>query len=106
MNSFRDLTGNCGCTTSDIALVDFPDGAALSYDPASHALTFTLPGGGTLAIVAPGGVSIAGDVAITGDVAVTGTLTASTDAIGGGKSLKNHSHTAVQGGGGTSGPPA
>ena len=84
---------------SNIALIDFADGAALSYDPASHALTFTLPGGGTLAIVAPGGVSI------EGDVAVTGTVTASEDVIGGGKSLKTHRHTGVQAGGAISGPP-
>jgi len=42
----------------------------------------------------------------TGDVNVTGTVTASTDVIGGGKSLKNHTHGGVRSGGDTSGPPA
>ena len=86
-------------TDSAVALIDFADGAVLKYDPAAHALTFTLPGGGTLDIVAPGGVTI------QGDVDVTGTLTATTDVVGGGKSLKDHRHTGVQAGGAVSGPP-
>jgi phage baseplate assembly protein V len=85
--------------TTNVALIDFADGAVLQYDPTSHALTFTLPGGGTLGIVADGGVTI------EGDVNVTGTLTATTDVVGGGKSLKGHKHTGVQAGGGISGAP-
>jgi len=42
----------------------------------------------------------------TGDINVTGTVTATTDVIGGGKSLKNHTHGGVRSGGDTSGPPA
>lgn len=80
-------------------LVKFADGAVLSYDPEAHQLAFTLPAGATLAIEATGGVTI------DGDVSVTGTLTASVDVVGGGKSLKDHTHTGVQGGSGTSGPP-
>lgn len=92
--------------STDVGLIDFADGAQLQYDPSSHALTITLPGGGTLAIVADGGVTIEGDVDITGNVTVSDTLTATTDVVGGGKSLKNHTHTGVQGGSGNSGPPA
>jgi phage baseplate assembly protein V len=92
--------------STDIALIDFADGAVLSYDPSAHALTFTLPGGGTLAIVAPGGVSIEGDVAITGNVDVTGTVTASDDVIGGGISLNSHTHGGVQSGGSNTAPPS
>lgn len=47
-----------------------------------------------------------GPVNITGDVGVTGTVTASTDVIGGGKSLKTHTHGGVLTGGGTTGPPS
>jgi phage baseplate assembly protein V len=81
-------------------LVHFADGAILSYDPTSHALTFALPAGATMAVTASGGVTI------DGDVTVTGTLTASVDVLGGGKSLKGHTHTGVQPGSGNSGPPA
>lgn len=41
---------------------------------------------------------IADTVEITGDVTVSGTLTAATDVVGGGKSLKSHVHSDPQGG--------
>lgn len=41
-----------------------------------------------------------------GSVTITGTLTASTDVVGGGVSLKGHRHAGVRGGTDTSGPPA
>jgi len=44
-------------------------------------------------------------VEASGDMTVAGTLTATTDVIGGGKSLKLHTHGGVTAGGGTSGPP-
>ena len=50
---------------------------------------------GSLAILATGGV------AITGNLTVSGTINGAIDVIGGGKSLKGHTHT-----GGGSGPPA
>lgn len=54
-----------------------------------------------------GGIEIkAATVTITGDLTVTGTATASVDVFGGGKSLKNHTHTGVTPGGGSSGPPS
>ncbi|HZG32463.1 MAG TPA: phage baseplate assembly protein V [Sphingopyxis sp.] len=91
-------------------LVEFADGARIAYDPESHTLTAALPGGSTVDVTADqvnitGDAAIAGNVAITGDLTVTGTITADTDVIGGGKSLKNHKHTAVTAGGGVSGPP-
>lgn len=46
-----------------------------------------------------------GPVTFIDDVQVNKTLTATTDVVGGGKSLKGHKHTAVQAGGGVSGPP-
>jgi phage baseplate assembly protein V len=41
----------------------------------------------------------------TGNMNVTGTVTASTDVVGGGKSLKTHTHSGVTPGGGVSGAP-
>lgn len=81
------------------ALILFDDGAELAYDPEAQHCDIKLPGGATLAIEADGGVTI------KGDVTVTGTLTASTDVVGGGKSLKDHRHTGVQPGSGISGAP-
>lgn len=54
-------------------------------------LIITLTGDG-LQITAPGGVTI------DGDVNVTGTITASEDVLGGGISLKSHTHGGVQAG--------
>ena len=83
----------------------FDDGAVISYDPVAHELRATLPSGGKAYLAAPGGVAIDGDVAITGalhvskDVTVDTKLTAATDVVGGGISLKSHKHPGVQSGG-------
>jgi phage baseplate assembly protein V len=79
--------------------MDFPDGASISYNHASHALAVTLPAGGTATIDAPGGMTV------NGDVTVNGTVTATTDVVGGGKSLKGHKHGGVQAGGAQTGTP-
>lgn len=89
----------------DLVLIQFADGATVGYDSAAHSLAANLPAGGTVSIVADGGVSITGPVSITGDVTVTGKAEVSEDVIGGGISLKQHTHSAVQPGSGTSGPP-
>lgn len=52
-----------------------------------------------------GPVHITGTTTITGAANVSQTLTATTDVVGGGVSLKTHVHSGVQTGGGTSGPP-
>lgn len=53
-----------------------------------------------------GNMSVDGNVDVTGDIDSGGTITAATDVIGGGVSLKNHTHLGVTPGSGTSGPPA
>ena len=63
-------------------------------------------------ITADGGLTISGPVTIdgateiTGNVKITGKAEVTEDVVGGGVSLKSHKHSAVQSGGGTSGPPA
>jgi phage baseplate assembly protein V len=92
-------------SADDIDLIQFGDGAIVSYDAVAHHLVVRLPAGASADIVAPAGLNITGPVAITGDVTITGKATASDDVIGGGKSLKNHKHTGVQAGAAVSGPP-
>ena len=87
-------------------LIEFEDGAKLSYDPVSHAMEVVLPAGATLAITAPGGSTITGDVTINGNLVCTGTVTGESDVLGGGKSLKSHKHTGVQAGAAQTGAPA
>ena len=80
-------------------LIQFEDGAVLSYDPQAHAMEIVLPAGATLAITAPGGTTL------NGDLHCTGTVTADSDVVGGGKSLKGHKHSGVQAGGSQTGAP-
>lgn len=82
---------------SPAAVLRFDDGATFRYDPESHQLEISLPGGASITV--PDGVDVAGDIRITGK------LTATDDVIGGGKSLKSHVHTGVQAGGGLTGAP-
>jgi len=98
-------------------LVRYRDGALIQYDDDAHALTATLPGGGTVEVTADGGVTINGPLTVNGestfngntqtngDAGVSQTLTAQTDVVGGGKSLKGHKHLGVMAGGAVSGPP-
>jgi phage baseplate assembly protein V len=90
----------------DLTHIEFPDGAAISYDHAAHALLVTLPAGGTATLNVPSGVFINGPVEVNGDVIITGTATASEDVVGGGKSLKSHMHGGVQAGSAQTGAPA
>lgn len=94
-----------------------PDGARIAYDPDTHQLDAVLPDGGKANVIAPGGLHITGDITITGklhatdaatfdaSVTVGDKLTAQTDVVGGGISLKSHTTTGVQPGGGLSGGP-
>ncbi len=57
----------------------------------------------TMTVTAQDGVSITGDVSIDGDVSCTKTVTAETDVIGGGVSLKDHTHQFTYSAGPTAG---
>lgn len=93
--------------TPDRDVTLYADGARITYDAGAHALTATLPAGGTAAITAPGGMTIKADsgIKITGDVEITGNLKASEDVTAAGISLKTHSHSGVKAGTDLSGKP-
>ncbi|WP_103730654.1 phage baseplate assembly protein V [Novosphingobium sp. HII-3] len=82
----------------DAVVIEFDDGAALSYNLATHALDVTLPGGSAATVTAD-------DLTINGNVRVNGKLDVTEDVVGGGISLKNHKHTGVTAGGAQSGTP-
>ncbi|MDZ5456999.1 phage baseplate assembly protein V [Azohydromonas lata] len=42
----------------DVTTTHYPDGAVTSYDHAAHALSVTLPAGGTVDLTAPGSVTV------------------------------------------------
>ncbi|VVT07335.1 phage baseplate assembly protein V [Erythrobacter sp. EC-HK427] len=91
-------------------MIEFADGAQITYDADAGQLRAILPAGATAEIEAPGGITLRGDVTIlgnvdiSGDVAIDGaatvteTVTADDDVLGGGVSLKNHVHSGVQSG--------
>lgn len=84
--------------SADMRAIDFSDGAKVSYDRAAQHMIVDLQGG-TLEVIASGGI------AITGDITLTGKLTASGDVIADGVSLINHKHSGVQSGGAQTGKP-
>jgi phage baseplate assembly protein V len=98
-------------TDSQAHCLAFSDGARLSYNVASHALAAILPGGGTVRLVADGGIKITGDVEITGNVktsgniAASGNVSADGDVTAAGVSLKDHLHKSVKTGTDLSGKP-
>ena len=109
----------------------YPDGAVIEYDHAAHALVATLPGGGTVKLVAPGSVTIdSPQVTMTGHCLVKGSLTyqggmrgsgtaegangaaeiqgtlrTTQDVIANGISLTGHDHGNVQNGNGRTSQP-
>lgn len=105
----------------DIRITVKPSGTIESVNPAgSHVLgadgsmTINAPAGTTInspQIVLNGNVTYIGNMTGqagnggTGNASTPGTITAQTDVIGGGKSLKTHVHSGVQPGGGNTGQP-
>lgn len=77
------------------------DGAELRTRDRSTYIKLTA---GTIFI--KGNVVHEGDTTQTGNTTSSGTVTGTTDVIGGGKSLKNHTHGGVQPGGGSTSPPS
>ncbi len=77
----------------------YPDGAVVEYDSEAHQLLATLPAGGRVEIVAPGGFKLQGDVDIDGLVTVT------RDVVAAGISLVKHPHGGVQAGNAKTGAP-
>ena len=90
----QDAFPPVGSTSTEI--IEFADGARLSYDPKAGALQAVLPAGATAEIDAPGGITLRGDVMIEGRVTVSETLTAQQNVIADGVSLKDHVHGKVQ----------
>ena len=85
-----------GISTSTTQLRSDDGATFVELDPAGQIVNVTAPGGMT--ITTP-------TLHITGDVNCDKTVTATTDVVGGGKSLNSHVHTGVTTGSGTSGPP-
>ena len=98
-------------------MIEFEDGAKITYDAEASALSAILPTGGTAEIEAQGGITLRGnvtiegdlqtngDAAITGDVTVDRGVTASDDVVADGISLTDHIHGGVSSGSAKTTPP-
>lgn len=64
---------------SNIYCQHFTDGCVISYDSKNHALSATLPDGGTAALTATGGITITGDTKIIGNTRIEGETTITKD---------------------------
>lgn len=105
----------------DIRITVKPSGTIEAVNPegshilgADGSMTINAPAGTTInspQIVLNGNVTYIGNMTGqagnggTGNASTPGTITAQTDVIGGGKSLKTHVHSGVQPGGGNTGQP-
>ena len=106
-------------TTTGIRIVD-ANGNVITMSPTG--ITLAVNGGnqigiGSAAVTITGPLIVNGNLLLTGSVlsgigstypgniTTSGTITATTDVVGGGKSLKTHTHGGVANGGGTTGPP-
>jgi phage baseplate assembly protein V len=111
-NSWRPLavpSGELWIVHASGQFAKFTNDGKLTFGDGRGA-TAAFNGDGTMSTAAStwnhtGNVNIDGTVAITGSASVSETLTATTDVVGGGISLKNHLTTAVQPGSGVSGAP-
>jgi hypothetical protein len=55
----------------DVIQIDMPDGAWTIYNHGTHALSVTLPAGGTAKLDAPGGATINGLLTVNDDVTIS-----------------------------------
>lgn len=105
----QDAFPPLGSTTAE--MIEFADGARITYDPELSELVAVLPAGGRVDITADGGITLRGPVMIIGDTTIEGrvtvseTLTAAEDVVADEVSLKSHKHTGVQAGGAQTGEP-
>lgn len=83
----------------------YRDGCVIEYNSETHHLDATLPAGGTVNLIATGGINIQGDITLLGDINQTGQQTVSGDVVAGGISQINHLHSGISTGPSNTGKP-
>lgn len=90
--------------SGDIVRSEYSDGAVIEYDKENHHLSVALPEGGTVELIADGGITIVGDVTVTGNISASGEVSDATRSMSGDRGIYNgHSHSGVTSGSGLSG---
>jgi hypothetical protein len=100
-HSISDAIAICGLFTQTSNLSPSDSDVELKF----AGTTVSLKSSGDVEITPAGKTTINSDLDVNGDINCSKTVTASTDCIGGGKSLKNHKHGGVQSGGSQTTPP-
>lgn len=105
MHNLSDGFAICGLRSLPRNFVVDPNAAQLRSDDGATVIALN-PTAKTVAITAPNGINLNGvTIDSAGNVNSPAQVTAATDVVGGGKSLKTHPHSLVQPGTGQSGPP-
>jgi hypothetical protein len=109
---FSQATKISGISTSKAQLRSNDGSTFVELDPAGQIVNVVAPGGMTITtptLTVTGVISVENQQGaptastIAGSMTATGTITGQTDVVGGGKSLKTHTHSDPQGG--NTGPP-
>ncbi len=84
-------------TNPDHPLMQFSDGAKISYHKGSHTLSALLPDGAKVNIVASGGLTFTGDLTVNGNINATGNISDSKRSMSADRDIYNgHTHTGNQ----------
>jgi phage baseplate assembly protein V len=111
---FSQATKISGISTSTAQLRSNDGSTYVEVDPTGQIVNCVAPGGmkfTTPTVTITGVINVQNAQGATnastmsGSMTATGTITGQTDVIGGGKSLKSHTHSGVTPGSGNSGPP-
>jgi hypothetical protein len=111
---FSQATKISGISTTTAQLRSNDGSTYVEVDPTGQIVNCVAPGGmkfTTPTVTITGVINVqnaqgsAQASTISGSMTATGTITGQTDVVGGGKSLKTHTHSGVTTGSGNSGPP-
>ena len=84
----------------DVHRTQYSDGAVIEYDRKAHCLSAVLPSGGTVKLVADGGLTITGDVKVVGNIESTKDISDQTRSMREDRDIYNqHTHGGVLSGG-------
>jgi phage baseplate assembly protein V len=83
----------------NLDLMEFTDGAKISYNVETHALGAVLPSGATTQLVSDGGIAFTGDLTVIGNIHATAEVSDSARSMSGDRAIYNgHTHSDPQGG--------
>ena len=86
------VKSNIGSSKENEIRLKADGGVTITASGDGTSTVVTIAADGSMVINASAGLTLNGDLTVTGDIDSTGTVTATTDVVGGGKSLSTHTH--------------